>query len=42
MAQQSIITQVSRDNDSYQPAPAPDRGQFKCVAFLRIALVIVK
>ena len=29
MAQQSIITQVSRDNDSYQPCPAPppDRGK---------------
>lgn len=33
MAHQSIITQVSRDTNSYQPAPAPppDRGQCVCV-----------
>jgi len=39
MAQQSIITQVSRDNESYQPAPAPIRGAcfqfcFACLHFV--------
>lgn len=34
MAQQSIITQVSRDSDSYQPcpAPAPERGSINVSA----------
>ena len=40
MAHQSIITQVSRDSESYQPAPAPDRGDYVFACCLCVCLFV--